>query len=891
MTRPREFALGEGMFFASANEVRSAYDQGVVHLQAKIKCRLGKKVYDTTVGRVLLAEIVPAKVVFDEVNKVLDKKQLGALIDTCYRMTGEKETVLLADRIRSYGYTNATRAGISIALKDMVIPPVKQELIDSAQKEVTEVENQYLEGLITVGERYNKVIDIWAQTTEVVTKKMMDQISEEDISGVSRSGKRETRTQKSFNPIFIMADSGARGSTQQIRQLAGMRGLMAKPSGEIIEQPITANFREGLSVLQYFISTHGARKGLADTALKTANSGYLTRRLVDVAQDAIITEYDCGTLDGIVMTALVEGGEEIEPLSERILGRVALDDIHDPLTGEVLVRANEEIDETRVARVVNAGLDRVKIRSVLTCQTRRGICVECYGRDLARGRKVSVGEAVGVIAAQSIGEPGTQLTMRTFHVGGAAMSRSQQSELAARFAGVVRFSGLSTVMRSGGDLVVTSRNGELIIVDDSGRERERHRVVYGAHLLVKESDRVEANTRMAEWEPFAMPLLSEVGGTVRFEDIIEGVTMTETLDEMTGTSRRTIIESRDPEARPRITIRDSKGEIKVLPNGQPANYFLTQGASLNVEDAHEITPGEVIARVPRETTKTKDITGGLPRVAELFEARKPKDHAIIAEIDGVVSFGKDTKGKRKLIITPDVNGEARPDLSKEYLINKSKHITVHSGDRVRAGEALMDGAENPHDILKVLGEKELARFLVDEIQEVYRLQGVKINDKHIEVIVRQMLRRVRVTDVGDTEFLVDEQVEKWVFEEENEKALNNGRRPAVGEPLLLGITKASLSTESFISASSFQETTKVLTEAAISGKVDYLRGLKENVIMGRLIPAGTGLPNYKHLDIQIENAIEPGTETQASYEQAASAGGISAMAVPVPTHHPETGVA
>jgi DNA-directed RNA polymerase subunit beta' len=856
MTRPREFAHGEGMVFASPDEARAAYDQGAVALQAKIKCRINGKRYDTTVGRVLLWEIVPKKMAFEDVNKVLDKKQLGNLIDACYRLTGEKETVLLADRIRSFGYTNATRAGISIALKDMVIPPAKHTLIDAASKEVAEVENQYLEGLITVGERYNKVIDIWAQTTEKITVEMMKQISEEEISGHNREGRKEHRKQKSFNPVFIMADSGARGSTQQIRQLAGMRGLMAKPSGEIIEQPITANFREGLSVLQYFISTHGARKGLADTALKTANSGYLTRRLVDVAQDAIVTEYDCGTLDGIEMSALVEGGEEIEPLAERILGRVALDDIHDPVTGEVLIRANEEIDEARVLKVVNAGLDRVKIRTALTCQTKRGICVECYGRDLARGRKVSVGEACGVIAAQSIGEPGTQLTMRTFHVGGAAMNRSQQSELNARFAGTVKFNGLTPVKREGGEWAVINRNGELIIVDDSGRERERHKIVYGARLFVKEGQKVEANAKLAEWEPFAMPLLSEVGGVVKFEDIIEGVTMNESTDEVTGMSRRTIIESKDPEARPRVTIRDAKGEVKQLSSGQPASYFLPQGAALAIDDGAEITPGEVIARVPRETTKTKDITGGLPRVAELFEARKPKDHAVIAEIDGIVSFGKDTKGKRKLIITPEVNGEQRADLAKEYLIAKSKHITVHSGDRVKAGEPLMDGAANPHDILKVLGEKALARFLVDEIQEVYRLQGVKINDKHIEVIVRQMLRRVRVTDVGDTEFLVDEQVEKWVFEEENEKALNNGKRPAVGEPLLLGITKASLSTESFISASSFQETTKVLTEAAISGKVDYLRGLKENVIMGRLVPAGTGLPNYKHLDIQVDSPAD-----------------------------------
>ena len=856
MTRPREFAPGEGHVFASPAELHAAYDQGVVHLQAKVKCRVNGKIHDTTVGRVLLSEIVPAKVGFEAVNKVLDKKQLGNLIDLCYRLTGEKETVLLADRIRTFGYNNATRAGISVALKDMIIPPRKQELIEAAQKEVSEVESQYQEGLITSGERYNKVIDIWSHTTDQVTKEMMDQIAQEEVTGHNTDGKRETRKQPSFNPIYIMADSGARGSTQQIRQLAGMRGLMAKPSGEIIEQPIAANFREGLSVLQYFISTHGARKGLADTALKTANSGYLTRRLVDVAQDAIVTEYDCGTMDGIVMTALVEGGEVIEALSERILGRVALDDIHDPVTGDVLVRANEEIDEARVARIENSGLDRVKIRSGLTCQTRRGICVECYGRDLARGRKVSIGEAVGVIAAQSIGEPGTQLTMRTFHIGGAATRRAEQSELENRYAGAVKFANLATVKRADGTLVVMNRNGELLVVDDSGRERERYPIIYGARLLVKEGQKIEPGTKVAEWDPFSMPLLTEVGGVAKFEDIIDGVTMSEALDEVTGLSRRTITESKDPEARPRITLRDAKGEMKTLSSEQPASYFLPQGAVITVNDGDEIAAGEVIAKVPRETTKTKDITGGLPRVAELFEARKPKDHAIIAEIDGVVSFGKDTKGKRKLIITPEVNGEARSDLAKEYLISKGKHISVHSGDRVRAGEAMMDGAANPHDILKVLGEKALSSYLVDEIQEVYRLQGVKINDKHIEVIVRQMLRRVRVSDVGDTDFLVDEQVEKWLFEEENEKAMNAGKRPAVGEPLLLGITKASLSTESFISASSFQETTKVLTEAAISGKVDYLRGLKENVIMGRLIPAGTGLPNYKHLDLEIESPTD-----------------------------------
>src|SRR6202171_1773608 len=562
-------------------------------------------------------------------------------------------------------------------------------------------------------------------------------------------------------------------------------------------------------------------------------------------------------MDGIALGALVEGGEIIEPMSERILGRVALDDVEDPFTHDVLVKANEEIDENKVKDIEGAGIRKVKIRSVRPCQAPRGIGVECYGRDLARGRKVNIGEAVGVIAAQSIGEPGTQLTMRTFHIGGAATRRAKQSSLENRYMGTVKFSNLATVKRTDGTLVIMNRNGEVVIVDDSGRERERYQVIYGARLMVKEGQKVEPGTLIAEWDPFAMPLLTEVGGTIKFDDIIEGVTRSETLDEVTGLSRKTIVESKDPEARPRISLRDAKGEIKMLPNGtQPASYHLPQGSILTVNDGDEASPGEVIAKVPRETTKTKDITGGLPRVAELFEARKPKDHAVIAEIDGVVSFGKDTKGKRKVVITPEVSGEARADMAKEYLISKGKHISVHVGDRVKAGEPMMDGAANPHDILKVLGEKELARYLVDEVQEVYRLQGVKINDKHIETIVRQMLRRVRVTDVNDTAFLVDEQVERFAFDEENQKVIARGGKPAVGEPLLLGITKASLSTESFISASSFQETTKVLTEAAISGRVDFLRGLKENVIMGRLIPAGTGLTAYKHLDIEVETPVD-----------------------------------
>ena len=882
LTRERQLALGEGRIFASPTEVRIAYDQKEVDLQAKIVCRMdqftvegnpdGRKRVETTVGRVLLSDILPKKIPFQAINKTMDKKTLGNLIDICYRHCGEKETVLLADRLRSLGYGFATKAGISISIKDMVIPSTKTEKLAGAQKEVAEIENQYLEGLITDGERYNKVIDIWAQVTEQVALDMMAEIGTEIV----KKGNQEKK-QPSFNPIFIMADSGARGSAQQIRQLAGMRGLMAKPSGEIIETPITANFREGLTVLQYFISTHGARKGLADTALKTANSGYLTRRLVDVAQDAIIAEYDCGTMDGISLGALVEGGEIIEPMAERILGRVALDDVTDPLDPDkVLVRANDEIDEAKVKEIEEAGIEKVKIRSVLTCQAKRGICVECYGRDLARGRKVNIGEAVGVIAAQSIGEPGTQLTMRTFHIGGTATRKAEASTVENRHAGTVKFHNLNTVKKKDGNLVVMNRNGEMVIVDETGRERERYGVVYGATLAIKEGQKIPAGEKLAEWDPFAMPIVAEVAGTIKFEDIIEGVTMTEQTDEVTGLSRRSIIESRDADARPRITILDSKGNVKPVGTGEgTATYFLPLGANITVTDGDELSQGEVVARIPRETTKTKDITGGLPRVAELFEARKPKEHAVIAEIEGIVSFGKDTKGKRKVVVTPEIDGKQRSDLAKEYLIAKGKAINVHSGDRVKAGDPLMDGAANPHDILKVLGEKELANYMVDEVQEVYRLQGVKINDKHIETIVRQMLRRVRVTEVNDTSFLVDEHIEKFAFEEENQKVLAKGGRPAVGEPLLLGITKASLSTESFISASSFQETTKVLTEAAISGRVDYLRGLKENVIMGRLIPAGTGLNAYKHLDIEVETPVD---EVEAAEEALALASGAEGMA-------------
>ncbi|MDW7644235.1 MAG: DNA-directed RNA polymerase subunit beta' [Desulfuromonadales bacterium] len=853
MTRERAFVKGDSKIFFSPEEVRIAYDAGEADLQAKIKVRMvtgeGREsaLVDTTVGRVLLREIVPASIPFEHINRTMTKKQVAELIDTAFRLAGPKETVILADRLKDTGYRFSTIAGISICLDDMVIPAAKQDHIDKAVQEVTEIQNQYTEGLITDGERYNKVIDIWAKCTEDIAGIMLGNLSV-DVLTDPESG--EQVKIPSFNAIHMMADSGARGSAQQIRQLAGMRGLMAKPSGEIIETPITANFREGLTVLQYFISTHGARKGLADTALKTANSGYLTRRLVDVAQDAIITEQDCGTLDGILVSSLTEGGEVIEPLGDRILGRAALEDVLDPVTGDILVEANQEIDETLVTKIENAGIEKLKIRSVLTCQSRRGICATCYGRDLARGHMVNLGEAVGVIAAQSIGEPGTQLTMRTFHIGGTASRRAEQTSLEARFDGTLRYINLNTVVDSAGFHVVMNRNGEVAVIDETGRERERYGVVYGAKLRVGPDGAIKAGDLVAEWDPYTMPILTEGSGRIRFGDVVEGLTMEEQLDDVTGLSRKVIIESKAADRRPRITLKDEDGKTVKLPNGAAARYMLPVGANIVVAEDAVVGAGDILAKIPRETTKTKDITGGLPRVAELFEARKPKEFAVISEIDGVVSYGKDSKGKRKVIVTPEI-GEP-----KEYLIPKGKHISVHEGDSVKAGEALMDGSSNPHDILRVLGEKELAKYLVDEVQEVYRLQGVKINDKHIETIVRQMLRRVRIKEVGDTRFLLDDQVERWEFEQENQRVMAEDGQPAVGEPLMLGITKASLSTESFISAASFQETTKVLTQAAIEGKVDFLRGLKENVIMGRLIPAGTGISKYRSAKLNIEEPEE-----------------------------------
>jgi DNA-directed RNA polymerase subunit beta' len=855
MTRERPFASGEANdpkadryivgHYGSPNEVRMAFDHSAVHLQAKIRCRVdSEEMVETTCGRVLLYEGgIPKDIPFKLVNRPLSKKELNELIDVCYRMCGQKATVLMADYLRSTGYTEATKAGISICVDDMYIPEEKEVLLGDAFEEVKRISGQYADGLITSGERYNKVIDIWANVSEQIANAMMQRISTDEMESEDGTKKRKS---PSFNSIFIMADSGARGSRQQMRQLAGMRGLMAKPSGEIIETPITTNFREGLTVQQYFISTHGARKGLADTALKTANSGYLTRRLVDVAQEAVITEFDCGTIQGLDQEALVEAGEVIERLGDRVLGRTALEPVYRPGTDEIICVEGDIFDEARVKALEEGGIQKVKIRSVLTCEALRGICARCYGRDLARGNLVDVGEAVGIIAAQSIGEPGTQLTMRTFHIGGVASGmQSEQTTLEARFGGRVSFEELSAVERDDHQ-VVMNRYSRVILLDEKDRPREQYDLNYGAKLLVRQGQQVGPGDLLSEWDPFSIPILSEVKGTVEFADIIEGVTMTVRVDEVTGHSSMVIQESRDPDSRPRMVIRDEAGNVATFGKHE-ARYYLPVGASFTLTEGTEIKAGEVLARIPRESTKTKDITGGLPRVVELFEARTPKEHAIIAETDGVVSFGKDKGGKRRILVTPD-DGEPR-----EYLVPKARHVQIREGDRVRAGEKLMGGPANPHDILAVLGEKALARYLLDEIQEVYRLQGVKINDKHIEAIIRQMMRRVKVTDPGDTNFLAEDHVERQIFQQENLRVASLGGTPATGQALLLGITKASLSTESFISASSFQETTKVLTEAALQGKVDYLRGLKENVIMGRLIPAGTGLGVYERLHVQSDD--------------------------------------
>jgi DNA-directed RNA polymerase subunit beta' len=869
LTKAKPGAKGEGRAFASVDDVILALEAGEVETLTPIRLRytgelqdmaanrddqdvlhadvqnVQNKIINTTVGRVILNTALPPNIPF--VNGMLKKKGLQQLVQRCYLTTGLENTVQMLDDLKQVGFTYATRSGMSIGIQDLIIPQDKAILSEKARDEVIKVEQQYLEGAITNGERYNKIIAVWSDVTEKIADAMFSEMEKRDKEG-------------KFNPVYIMADSGARGSKQQIRQLAGMRGLMAKPSGEIIEQPIKANFREGLSVLEYFISTHGARKGLADTALKTADSGYLTRRLVDVAQDVIVSDHDCGTLDGIEARAIVESGEVIEPLRDRIIGRVSLEKIIDPIKGGLILDFNQEIDEELAAEVQDAGIEKVKIRSVLTCASRRGVCKRCYGRDLSTGKLVELGLAVGVVAAQSIGEPGTQLTMRTFHIGGTASRISDQSTLDSKHKGVAKYENLQVVERpmptgAGMETVVMNRNGFIVVQDDKGRDRERYQVVYGARLKVKDGQAVENGQILVEWDPYTFSILTEEPGQIKFKDIIDGVTVQEDLDEVTGLSRLIVVDSPDEKKQPTVEIK--------APNGNTIRrYIMPVSAHLMVSDGDMVNAGDVLAKIPRETTKTKDITGGLPRVVELFEARKPKDPAVISEIDGNVKYGGVVKGQRKILIQPDdPNGEAR-----EYSIPRGVHVNVQEGDRVRAGDPLMDGPSNPHDILHVLGEKELQKYLVNEIQEVYRLQGVNINDKHIEVITRQMMRWVRVEDVGDTEFLVDEQVDKFRFMEENERVIGNGGRPATAQPLLLGITKASLSTESFISAASFQETTRVLTEAAISGKIDYLRGLKENVTMGRLIPAGTGFWWYRHVAIPPDEPPPPPPVQQPSDE-------------------------
>jgi DNA-directed RNA polymerase subunit beta' len=843
LTKEKAGAKGEGKVFSGAEDVRIAYDAGVLDEHARIKVKMDGQFVDSTCGRALFSEIVPKAIPFASVNKTLTKKELTKIIEYSYANAGKRATVVFLDNIKKLGFEYATKSGMSICMADMHIPSKKADMIREAEHEVIDVQKQYGDGLITQGERYNKVIDIWANVTEEIADEMMKELGAEDGKKFSEEDLKERR---SFNSIFMMADSGARGSTAQIRQLAGMRGLMAKPSGEIIETPITANFREGLTPLQYFISTHGARKGLADTALKTANSGYLTRRLVDVAQDVIIMEEDCGTSDGIVVTSLIEGGEIIQPLEERILGRTIAEDVKDPISKEKIAGKNSPIDEELTQKIIDAGIDRAKIRSVLTCQSMFGACAACYGRDLARGEHVELGEAVGVIAAQSIGEPGTQLTMRTFHIGGAASKIVEQTVLEAKNSGTIKFININTVKNREGLLVVMNRNVNIAVVDSKGREKEKYPVVYGARLLVGNGQKVEIGQRLVEWDPYSTPILTEVGGRIALGDIAENVTIKEEVDEMTGLSHKVIIDY-PTNMRPRISIKDEHGKVtlKIPGTGNLARYLLPAGAHILVDRNQIVAPGDILAKMPRETTKTKDITGGLPRVAELFEARRPKEQAIVTEIDGMVEFKGAHKGMRVVV----VKGSSE---SREYLIPKGKHVSVHEGDWVKAGEPLMDGAVNPHSILDILGPRELQRYLVDEVQKVYRLQGVSINDKHIEVIVRQMMKKVRIEDPGDTNLLIGEQVDRVVFQAENAKIKGKGKKPAQAKPLLLGITKASLATESFVSAASFQETTRVLTEAAINGSVDELRGLKENVIMGRVIPAGTGIAKYRNTFVKRE---------------------------------------
>ena len=852
MTREKINAKGEGMMFADVTEARRAYDNREAELHARVTVRIKEVTLDadknrveaikrveTTLGRALLSEILPPGLPFSFVDKALKKKEISKLINASFRRCGLRETVIFADKLMYTGFTYATRAGMSIAIKDMLIPNEKGQILGAAEAEVKEIESQYTSGLVTQGERYNKVVDIWGRAGDAVAKAMMAQLGSEKVT--DRTGKEVT--QESFNSIYMMADSGARGSAAQIRQLAGMRGLMAKPDGSIIETPITANFREGLNMLQYFISTHGARKGLADTALKTANSGYLTRRLVDVTQDLVVVEDDCGTKNGLVVKALVEGGEVVEALRERILGRVAASDIIHPETQETVFEAGTLLVEDVVDTIESLGIDEVKVRTPLTCETRYGLCAKCYGRDLGRGYLVNAGEAVGVIAAQSIGEPGTQLTMRTFHIGGAASRAAAASQLEAKSNGTVQYTAaMRYVTNARKELVAISRSGEIIIADDSGRERERHKVPYGATLMVTDGAKIKAGAVLAMWDPHTRPIITEYAGRIRFENIEEGVTVAKQLDDVTGLSTLVVIDPKRKASsaakglRPQVKLLDEAGnEIKIAGTDTLVNITFQIGSIITVKDGQDVAVGDVLARIPQETSKTRDITGGLPRVAELFEARSPKDAGVLAEVTGTVSFGKDTKGKQRLVIT-DMDGVAH-----EYLITKEKHVTAHDGQIVQKGEMIVDGPVDPHDILRLQGVEALARYITDEVQDVYRLQGVKINDKHIEVIVRQMLRRVTVADPGDTGLIPGEQVERSEVLQINDEMVAAGKEPATYDPILLGITKASLSTDSFISAASFQETTRVLTEAAIMGKKDELRGLKENVIVGRLIPAGTGL--------------------------------------------------
>ncbi|MCL1915109.1 MAG: DNA-directed RNA polymerase subunit beta' [Desulfovibrionaceae bacterium] len=848
MTVDRDFEKGEGGVFCAPWEVVTAVNAGQVALHAKIRMRLDGRIIDTTPGRVLVGEILPDGIPFELVNCVLNKKNIAKLVGGCYREAGSKATVLLCDRLKDLGYEYATRAGVTIGVKDLVIPKSKKDILTRSQREVDDIERQYHDGIITQTEKYNKVVDVWTKATQDVSAAMTSDISFDQVQD-PKSG--EIRLNQSFNPIYMMSHSGARGNQDQMRQLAGMRGLMAKPSGAIIETPITSSFREGLDVSQYFNSTHGARKGLADTAIKTANAGYLTRRLVDVVQDVIIGEKDCGTVDGIEITPLMKAGEIKMRLTDRILGRTLLYQVRHPETLEVLFPPNTMVDEKVAAALEEAGVNNVTIRSPLTCHAERGICSLCYGRDLARGHLVNIGEAVGIIAAQSIGEPGTQLTMRTFHIGGTASREIERSSLESMYQGRVSFSRIKIVKNRDGQSLVLGKSGQISVVDEQGRERERYTLPNGSRLLVEDGQEINKGWLMAEWDPFNEPFVSEVDGQVKFSDIIEGRTMQEKMDDTTHIVSQSIIEYRSTNLKPSVSILTPQGEPQLRPGGSmSAIYPLPVGALLMVRDGDQIAAGDIIARKPRESSKTKDIVGGLPRVAELFEVRKPKDMALVSEIDGMVSFSGETKGKRKMVITPEV-GE-----SKEYLVPKGRHITVAEGDFVEAGELITEGHPELHDILRTKGEKYLANYLVDEIQDVYRFQGVTIDDKHIEVIVRQMLKKLTILDPGQTSFLVGEQVDKQEFKEENDRALKANLTPATAEPLVLGITQASLTTSSFVSAAAFQETTKVLTEAALRGKLDYLRGLKENIIVGRLIPAGTGYRAYVNSDIVVPEQKE-----------------------------------